>query len=147
MDAGILMGAAVGCAVGTILPWINTELVLLGAAVAMPSTGLPALVAVCVVARMIATVTLYGVTRWAPDRLPRRAREALGRAEQYRRRRGLLAAAVFFGSSLSVPPFYLVTLASGLVRVPFAVFALAGLSGTAVRYGLLVWLARAVGVA
>jgi membrane protein YqaA with SNARE-associated domain len=96
---------------------------------------------------MLAKATLYGVTRWAPDRLPRRARDALARAEPYRARQKLLAAAVFFGASLSVPPFYLVTLASGLVRVPFPLFALAGLSGTAVRYGALVWAARALGIA
>jgi membrane protein YqaA with SNARE-associated domain len=147
MDAGILVGAVVGCAVGSILPWINAELVLLAAAVALPTGGLPALVAACVVAQMMGKTTLYGVTRWAPERLPSRVREALGRAEPYCRRRGLLAAAVFFGSSVSLPPFYLVTLASGLVRVPFAVFALAGLSGTAVRYACLVWLARAIGLA
>ena len=147
MDTGILLGAAVGCAVGSILPWINSELVLLGAAAALPSGGLPTLVAVCVVSRMLAKSTLYGVTRWAPERLPRRAREALGRAERFRHRRRLLTAAVFLGSSLSLPPFYLVTLASGLVRVPFLLFAFAGALGTTVRYGGLVWLARLAGVA
>jgi membrane protein YqaA with SNARE-associated domain len=95
---------------------------------------------------MLAKSALYGVTRWAPERLPRRARDALGKAERFRRRKHLVTAAVFLGSSLSLPPFYLVTLASGLLRVPFALYALAGLSGTALRYGALVWLARVVGV-
>jgi hypothetical protein len=92
MDTGILLGAAVGCTAGSILPWINVELVLLGAAVALPTGGLPTLVAVCVVARMLAKSTLYGVTRWAPERLPRRAREALGRAERFKGKRRLLTA-------------------------------------------------------
>lgn len=147
MDAGIVLGAALGCAIGGLLPWVNSELVLLAAAVALPPTGLTPLVLACAASQMAAKVAVYGVTRWAPERLPRRARAALERAERYRKRPRLLAAAVFFGSAVSVPPFYLVTLASGVLKVPFLVFALAGLGGTAVRYGVIVWVARVLGVA
>ncbi len=52
--------------------------------------------------------------------------------------------AAFTGSLTSLPPFYLVTLACGVLRVPFLLFAVAGLGGTVSRYGLLVWLAAAV---
>lgn len=147
MDLGIVLGAALGCAVGGILPWVNSELVLLAAAVALPPTALTPLVLACAASQMCAKGAIYGVTRWAPERLPKRARAALERVERYRTRRRLVAAAVFFGSAVSVPPFYLVTLASGVLKVPFLVFALAGLGGTAVRYGTLVWIARVIGVA
>ncbi len=146
MDAGVVFGAAVGCVVGGILPWVNAELFLLAAAVVLPSEALLPLVLACAFGQMAAKAWLYGLTRWAPERLPKRARAALGRAERYRKRPALLAAAVFFGSAVSVPPFYLVTLASGVLRVPFLVFALAGLGGTATRYGALVWAARALGM-
>ncbi len=146
MDAGVVFGAALGCVVGGILPWVNAELVLLAAAVLLPPEALLPLVLACAIGQMSAKAALYGLTRWAPERLPKRARAMLGRAERYRQRPALLAAAVFFGSAVSVPPFYLVTLASGVLRVPFLVFALAGLGGTATRYGVLVWAARALGM-
>ena len=146
MDVGVVFGAALGCVVGGILPWVNAELVLLAAAVILPSEALLPLVLACAFGQMTAKAALYGLTRWAPERLPKSARAALGRAERYRKRPALLAAAVFFGSAVSLPPFYLVTLASGALRVPFLVFALAGLGGTAARYGVLVWAARALGM-
>ena len=141
----LVLAPALACVVGGIVPWINIELVILGAAALVPSAALLPLVTACTLGNMSAKSVLYAVTRWAPDRLPRRARAALERTHRYRGRRRLLAAAAFFGSAVSIPPFYLVTLASGLLRVPFVVFVLAGLSGTAARYGALVWAARALG--
>ena len=146
MDANVLLGAALTCVAGGILPWINTEVVVIGAAMLIPSSALPALVTGCALGQMSAKCALYGVTRWAPERLPARARQLLSRVERYRERRRLLALAVFSGSLVAIPPFYLVTLACGVLRVPFALFAVAGLSGTAMRYGFLVWAATALGV-
>ena len=146
MDVNVLIGAALTCVAGGFLPWINTEIVVIGAAILMPPSALPALVIGCALGQMAAKCSLYGVTRWAPDRLPTRARKLLARAERYRERRRLLALAVFPGSLVAIPPFYLVTLACGMLRVPFALFAVAGLLGTAMRYGFLVWASIALGV-
>jgi membrane protein YqaA with SNARE-associated domain len=145
METGILLGAALTCAAGGVLPWINAEVVLLGAAAMLPATNLPVLVLLCALGQMSSKVGVYAITRWAPDALPHRARVLVGRAERYRERRRLLVGAVFLGASASVPPFYLVTLASGLLRVPLALFAMVGLLGTAVRYSFLVWAACALG--
>ena len=144
MDAGLLIGAAATVAVGGILPWINGEVVVAGAALLTPQSGLPVLVSVCAAAQMSAKAVLYGVIRWVPERMPARARRLTSRIEAYRKRRGLLVLAVFSGSAVALPPFYLVTLACGMLRVPFALFAIAGLGGTILRYGALAWLAVAV---
>lgn len=145
MDAGVILTAALACAVGGLIPWVNSELAILGAAVLVPAEWLPLLVLSCALAQMSSKLVLYGVTRWTPERLPARARTMLTRMDRFRERRGLLTAAVFCGSALSMPPFYLVTLASGVLRVRLLVFALVGLSGTAARYGVLVWVANAIG--
>ena len=147
MDFGILIGAALTCAVGGILPWINAEVVVVGAALLLPPAGLPALVLACAVGQMSSKSAVYAASRWMPECLPERARKLLARAERYRERRVLLATAVFSGALAALPPFYLVTLASGMLRVPFPVFLVAGLSGTAARYGLLAGVACALGAA
>jgi membrane protein YqaA with SNARE-associated domain len=146
MELGIVLGAAMTCALGGVFPWINSEVVILGTALLVPPTTLPLLVAACAVGQMSTKAGVYAVTRWAPHVLPERARKLLAGAERYRDRRGVLVGAVFLGSSVSVPPFYLVTLASGLLRVPFAVFCLVGLLGTATRYAVLVTAACAFGM-
>ncbi len=146
MDAGLLIGAAATVAVGGILPWINGEVVVAGAALLTPQSGLPVLVVACAVAQMSAKAVLYGVIRWMPERMPARARQLTSRIEAYRTRRGLLVLAIFSGSAIALPPFYLVTLACGMLRVPFALFAIAGLAGTISRYGFLAWFATALAV-
>jgi membrane protein YqaA with SNARE-associated domain len=97
------------------------------------------LILACALGQMSAKAAIYGVTRWAPQRLPTRARIFLERAEKYRDRRRLLGVAVFSGAFIAIPPFYIVTLASGLLRVPFLLFLVAGIAGTALRYGFVVW--------
>ena len=144
MDAGLLIGAAATVAAGGILPWINSEVVVAGAALLTPESGLPALVLACSAAQMSAKAILYGVIRWVPERMPARARQFVNRVEVFRQRRGLLVLAVFSGSAIALPPFYLVTLACGMLRVPFALFAIAGLAGTISRYGFLAWFATAL---
>jgi len=146
MDAGLLIGAAATVAVGGILPWINGEVVVAGAALLTPQSGLPVLVLACAAAQMSAKAVLYGVIRWMPERMPARARQLTSRIEAYRTRRGLLVLAIFSGSAIALPPFYLVTLACGMLRVPFALFAIAGLAGTISRYGFLAWFATALAV-
>jgi membrane protein YqaA with SNARE-associated domain len=145
MDAGVLIGAAATVALGGIFPWINGEVVIAGAALLTPQSGLPALVLACATAQMSAKAVLYAVTRWAPERMPARARGFATRVETFRERRGLLVLAVFSGSAIALPPFYLVTLACGMLRVPFALFLIAGLAGTISRYGVLAWFAAAIG--
>jgi membrane protein YqaA with SNARE-associated domain len=145
MEPGIIIGAALTVSLGGILPWINSELVILASAALLPPVTLPILVVACAAAQIASKSVVYGITRWAPHRLPERAQAVLARAEKYRDRRRLLTGAVFVGAAVSVPPFYLVTLASGLLRVPFVLFVLAGLSGTLARYSFIVWAACALG--
>jgi len=145
MDTGLVIAAALTCALGGVLPWINSEIVVLGSAALLPPASLPVLVVACAGGQMASKAGLYSLTRWAPHVMPARARALLARAERYRDRRGLLVGAVFFGSAVSVPPFYLVTLASGLLRVPFVVFWTAGFAGTGARYSVLVWAACSLG--
>lgn len=143
MDASVLIGAAVAVAAGGILPWINSEVVVVGAALLTPESGLPALVLACSAAQMSAKAVLYGVVRWVPERMPDRVRRFADRVDVFRERRGFLVLAVFSGSAVALPPFYLVTLACGVLRVPFVLFAIAGLAGTISRYGFLAWFATA----
>jgi membrane protein YqaA with SNARE-associated domain len=144
MDASVLIGAVITVAAGGIFPWINGEVVVAGAALLTPQSGLPALVLACAAAQMSAKAILYGVIRWVPERMPARVRKFADRVEVFRQRRGLLVLAVFSGSAVALPPFYMVTLACGMLRVPFALFAIAGLAGTISRYGFLAWFATAV---
>ncbi len=144
MEWSIVIGAAAACLAGGFFPLSSSEAVVVGAALLLPVPGLPALVLACAGGQMVAKCVLYGLTRWAPQHLPARARALLSKTDRFREKRGLLGLAVFSGSVVSVPPFYLTTLAAGALRVPFLVFLLAGSAGTVARYAALAWVAATV---
>jgi membrane protein YqaA with SNARE-associated domain len=144
-DLSILVGAALTCVLGGLLPWINAELVVVSAAFVLPPSAVPALALACAGGQMASKLAVYGLARWAPERLPGRARRLLARAERYRHRPRALALLALSGALVAVPPFYLVTLACGFMRVPCVLFTLTGFAGTATRYGVLAWLALALG--
>lgn len=144
MDLSVVLGAALVCAGGGLFPWINSEIAVAGAVLLLPPSALPVLVVACAIGQMATKCMLYGLARWAPDRLPERARRLIAKAERYRDRRRLLGLAVFSGALVALPPFYLVTLACGALRVSFAAYTIAGLAGTVARYGALSWVAMAI---
>ncbi|MDP2957239.1 MAG: hypothetical protein Q8N53_12520 [Longimicrobiales bacterium] len=139
---GIVGGAFLACAVGGILPWLSAEVALVGAAYLLPASGHPVLILACAGGQMAAKSAVFCLARWAPERLPDRARRLPAWAERYRDRRRASMALLLSGALVSVPPFYVVTVLSALTRLPIGLFVLAGAAGTLVRYAALVWLSQ-----
>lgn len=138
MSAGVLGSAAVACFAGGILPWISGEAVVAGATVLLPPPVLPLLVVACALGQLAAKASIYGLARWAPTRLPRRARSALDRARRLLEGSAARVAVVLFLSGATgMPPFYLVTLAAGTVAVPPALFLGASGAGVLARYAVI----------
>jgi membrane protein YqaA with SNARE-associated domain len=146
MDLSVLIGAALTSAAGGILPWISSEVVILGAALVLPATQLPLLVLLCAIGQVAGKSVMYGLTRWAPDKLPARAQAMLAKTERWREHRVLLGGGVLSGALVSVPPFFLVTLAAGALRLSYPVFLTAAFLGTLGRYGTIIWLAVRAGI-
>jgi len=144
MGSGVIVGAALAAAAGSVFPWISGEAVVAGAALMVPDSQLIALVVGCAVAQMAGKLGIYAMARWAPERMPERARRLLARTDRFRARPALLVWATATGSMVALPPFYLVTLASGVLRVPIAHFAIAGLCGTLARYGVVAFIAQSL---
>ena len=135
--ATILAGALAACVVGGFVPWVNTEAVVVGAALLLPREALPLLVLGAAGTQVLSKGALYGLARWAPRAMPRRARARLERISALAARRRSLHLTVLASSTVGVPPFYLVTLACGTVAVPPGAFLAAAFLGTAVRYAVL----------
>lgn len=143
----ILGGLLVGCAVSGVLPLVNAELLVAGAALAAPGIGVPLVAAVSAAGQMITKTALFGLARWAPSRLPEKGRSALARASAALERRGsAVGSLVFTSAAVGLPPFYGVSLAAGALGMRTRSFVLSGGAGRLVRFGVLAWVARHVGV-
>jgi membrane protein YqaA with SNARE-associated domain len=142
----ILGGLLLGTVVSGVLPLVNAELLVAGAAVAAPGIGVPIVAAVSAGGQMISKTLLFGVARWAPSRLPVRARTTLERTSQAVANRGGAAGSlVFTSAAVGLPPFYGVSLAAGALGMRLRSFVLSGAVGRLLRFGALAWAARHVG--
>jgi len=139
-ELSLFVGAGLTCLLGGVFPWISAEVVVVGTALLLPPAGVPALVLGCATGQMASKAGVYGLSRVAPHRLPERLRRLLSRTDRLRGRGHLMAFMVLPSALVSLPPFYLVTIACGVMRLPFALYALLGLLGTTARYAFLAWL-------
>ena len=143
--AAICFFAFVGCLVGSFVPFVNTELVILSAAaMAPPGLTIP-LILIAALTQMLAKSVLYlagsGLLHLPEGRATRRLHEALAKAQHWPNTGTLF---LFSSVSLGLPPFYLVSVAAGAIRLPFARFFVLGLAGRLLRFSLVVLLPQAI---
>ena len=142
----ILIGLLVGTAVSGLIPVVNAEVLVVGATLAAPGIGVPLVAAVSAVGQMSTKTLLFGVARWAPHKLPAKARTVLERFSRSVPSRGRAASSlVFTSAAVGLPPFYGVSLAAGALGMRTRSFVLSGAAGRLVRFGVLAWAARNVG--
>jgi membrane protein YqaA with SNARE-associated domain len=142
----ILGGLLVATAISGIVPVVNAEILVVAAAAALPGIGIPLVAIVSTVGQMAAKTSLFALARWAPTRLPTRARNALARStEALARREGKVNGVVFTSAATGLPPFYGTSLATGALGIRLSSFLLAGGAGRLLRFSVLACLGRAVG--
>jgi membrane protein YqaA with SNARE-associated domain len=132
-------GLAVASAV---FPWINAEVLVLSLPAVAPSR--PALILLVLIAtagQMTGKCFLYWAGRKGKGALPGRAGKALMRwTERLEARPSRAVALVLVSSVVGLPPFYVMTLLAGALRMNFLVYLMAGTTGRLVRFGVLVML-------
>lgn len=142
----ILGGLLIGTVVSGVVPVVNAELLVAGAAIAAPAVGVPLVAAVSTLGQMTSKTLLFALARWAPGRLPEKARTTLERASRALERRGGAAGSmVFTSAAVGLPPFYGVSLAAGALGMRPRTFVVSGAIGRLLRFAALAWAARYVG--
>ena len=127
------------CVVSAVVPFANAEIYLLSAAALAPrELALPLAVAAAL-GQMAGKIVMYLAGRGAV-RLPgERMRRALENVRATYTDRAAVGGLVLFASATAgIPPFYIVTIAAGVMRVPIARFITIGLIGRLIRFGTLV---------
>lgn len=143
----ILGSLLIGCVVSGVVPVVNAELLVVAAAVAVPAVGIPGVVLASTGGQMLGKTLLFGLARWAPGRLPARARRRLDRAvTSVSARGGAAGSLVFASAAVGFPPFYGVSLAGGALGMRTRTFLLTGTAGRALRFAAIAWAAHALGV-
>jgi membrane protein YqaA with SNARE-associated domain len=134
------------CGAGALLPFVNTELYLIGASALMPRGMWVPLVISGSIGAMAGKVLLYyagrGVVKLPGGRVQRGVAAMQARMEA----RPTAGKMLYLVSAVAgLPPFYVTTLAAGAVEMNFAFFLLVGLAGRLVRFGAVVALPHVAG--
>lgn len=129
------------CAAGALIPFINTEVYLLGAAALTPRPMWAPLVLAGTVGAMAGKVLLYQAGRGVVKLPGGRVKRGLDVVQARMSRTPRAARLIYLASAAAgVPPFYLTTLAAGAIEMNFAFFLAAGFAGRLLRFGVLVML-------
>ncbi len=141
----LLLLVAIVAVSGSLLPLSPMAPMLVGIAlVAGPSLLLP-VVLVAAVSEVLAKSLIYAAGSHAERVFSPKQRASLDRVRGYLTGKRPLRVGAIFGSALSgFPPFYVVTVAYGALRLPLGDYIVAGAIGRAGRYFALVMLSRDV---
>ena len=121
------------------MPFVNAELYLLAASAAAPREMAIPLVLAATLGQMTAKAAMYGAGRGVLRIPGERMKRWMAEAEKWARNRKKTGGGLIFISAASgFPPFYFVSIAGGMLGVPFAQFLLLGFLGRFIRFGVVV---------
>ncbi len=123
-----------------LIPVVNLEVYLVWVAALTPSSQALPITALATVGQMTAKTLMYlagaGVLKISVRKPGKKLQAVQMKMAQWQHRLGLF---LFSSASLGVPPFYVVSIASGICRVPLAVFVIWGLLGRFLRFAVTVF--------
>jgi membrane protein YqaA with SNARE-associated domain len=130
------------CLLSSVVPVVNAEIYLLAASAIAPPRLVPALIIGAALAQMVGKSLLYYGGRGAL-RLPSVRLRRMVESVQQRYQTGTAAPAlggtvVLASAGVGLPPFYVVSIACGIFRVPYPHFLLLGLVGMLARFTVVV---------
>lgn len=131
--------ALVGCAVGSVIPLIHTELLIIGIVTMAPGKhGIP-LVLLATTGTMLGKLVLYYAGR-GMLKIKIRNREKIDAfIEKAEQRPGWAGTVLFASATSGFPPFYVTTVASGILKLSLTTFLVIGFAGRFIRFLLVVY--------
>jgi len=136
----LVIGTFLYCIASGFIFFLNAEVFLLAvAAVSPPRAAIPLLLA-ATSGQMIAKSTIYlagrGVLSLPVGRNQGRLKSV---GERLKASRMGPAGFILLSSITGFPPFYVVSILAGTLRIPFPVFFVPGTSGRLIRFGILIF--------
>lgn len=131
------------CALSAVIPLVNAEIYLLGASALAPRELAIPLIVAATLGQMAGKSLMYFAGAGAVHLPGERLQRMVAQVEQRYQRAGAGGATlgkgiILVSAMVGLPPFYVVSIACGLFRIPFAQFLVLGLLGRLVHFGVIV---------
>lgn len=150
-SVGLYGGTFIVCFLAGLIPLINAEVFLVGVALLAVSSPapLPAIVLLAALGQMVAKIVLYyaalGMLELPSGKRKEKIEKARARIEKWRNKPKMVLAV---SATLGLPPFYLVSLAAGALKIRLRTFFAIGMAGRIVRFAVIIasaWLWKSPG--
>jgi membrane protein YqaA with SNARE-associated domain len=140
-DLLVLFGTFAFCVGSAVIPVLHAETFLVTTSLLAPPELRWPLVIAATSGQMLGKVGMYYAGRgtWLipGERMQHRIRLA---AARYREKRQIGNALVFVSASTGLPPFYLLSIAAGMLAFPLTPFIILGFAGRFIRFAVAVFL-------
>lgn len=138
-----MLGTFAVCVLSAVVPFVNAELYLIGVSAVVPPGVAWMLVIAAALGQMVGKSLMYyagvGALSLPGERLRRMVANVRERYEGAGATGSTLGTGVILLSAgVGLPPFYVVSIACGLLRIPFMQFFVLGLIGRLARFGVIV---------
>jgi len=137
----VVLGTFAFCVGSAVIPVMHAEAYLVGASLLAPPELRWPLVIAGATGQMLGKVGMYFAGRGAllipGDRMQHRIQQATAR---YRDKKDVGNALIFVSSASGFPPFYIISIAAGMLNYPLVPFILLGLLGRFIRFSVAVFL-------
>ena len=121
------------------MPFVNIELVLIAASAAAPRSYVLPLILAATLGQIAGKSMMFFGGRGVKFLQRGYMKEKIDEmGERMQRRNGAVGTMLFMSAATGLPPFYVVSVASGLVGVAFAQFATLGFLGRFARFSVVV---------
>lgn len=142
-ELAAVLGTFAVCVLSAIVPFVNAELYLVAASAYASPTVAWMLVIAAALGQMVGKSLMYyagvGALALPGERLRRMVAQVRARYEGAGATGTTLGTGVILMSAgVGLPPFYVVSIACGLLRIPFAQFFILGFMGRLARFGVIV---------
>jgi membrane protein YqaA with SNARE-associated domain len=141
----LIAGTFLYCIGSAVIPVMHAEAYLIAVSALSPPAVAWALVIAATIGQMIGKVAMYLAGRGAV-RLPSVwLRERIAKAGAKAQSHGNVGnALIFVSSAVGLPPFYVISVAAGVLRVPLGGFVVFGAAGRFLRFAVAVFLPQLI---
>ncbi|MBN2409838.1 MAG: hypothetical protein JXE07_08880 [Candidatus Aminicenantes bacterium] len=137
---GLYLTTYIVAVISGFVPVVNIEVFLVWVAALTPRSQAIGITLLATLGQMTAKTLMYlagaGILKISVKKPGKKLQAVQMKMAAWQHRMGLF---LFSSASLGVPPFYVVSIASGICRVPIAVFVTWGLAGRLIRFAVAVF--------
>lgn len=137
---GLYLTTYIVAVISGFIPVVNIEVFLVWVAALTPRSQAVGITLLATLGQMTAKTLMYlagaGILKISLKKPGKKLQAVQMKMAAWQHRMGLF---LFSSASLGVPPFYVVSIASGVCRVPIAVFIIWGLVGRLIRFAVAVF--------